>query len=445
MFNNSAWQRCIVKSPAVVPITMVLLGFLTLQLACSKPPAIVNLNHSEGVGKIPSKKTVGSKIPGDSANETPEATEEGSESGGTVPEKGGAPSDPVPGEPAPVNSPKPSPTPAPVPGAAPSSPPKDPGADQPQVPVSRACVDQSEKCHPHAFIMADEPLRKILFVNLDDPSKDWDLNIPGGARDLQIIGSGKVLVGTLEGPGGYHEVDIASGKILKSVLGFGAVGSVQRLKNGNTLVMGEGLDGSQGTVVLEVDGDRKIKNKYVFKDLKGGRMIRRTRAGTFLVGTTQAGSDGKDAMVEITPDGKELMRLQNNDWPAHMALRLPNGDTIVASGHGKTLMIFDNKSTLKKTIGGPGAGEAAAVNPNYSGQFSILPNGNYLMTNWQGHESNHGKDGRQVIEYNAEGKLVWWWNQDAKRISSIHSVLVLDNLDLNQAYDDTNGMLEPLK
>ncbi|RZA13989.1 MAG: hypothetical protein EOP10_28790, partial [Proteobacteria bacterium] len=145
------------------------------------------------------------------------------------------------------------------------------------------CVDQTDKCHPHVFVMADEPLHKILLVNLDDPSKDWDLDVPGGARDLQLIGDNKVLVGTLDGPGGYHEVDLTTGKILKSVTGFGGVQAVQRLANGNTLVMGSGLDGGRGMVVLEVDGNKKILSKKEFPNVRDGRMVRQTKAGTFLM------------------------------------------------------------------------------------------------------------------------------------------------------------------
>jgi len=421
MADESKEKHSWLKSRSAFTVALSLLSVIALQSACLKPPALISLrDHS-----LDAEKPADEPTEGGNQGTPPGADSEAPGSGDGTAE-------------IPVDK-----TETPGGGTAPV---KVPGDNPPEPPKSKACVDQSEKCHPHAFIMADEPLRKILFVNLDNPSTNWELSMPGGARDLQLIGDGRVMVGTLDGPGGYHEVDIATGKILKSVLGFGAVGSVQRLKNGNTLLMGEGLNNSPGTVVLEVDPNKVIKNKYVFKDLRGGRMIRRTRAGTFLVGTGQAGKDGKDAMVEVDRTGKELLRLQNNDWPAHMALRMPNGDTVVASGHGKTLMIFDKRGMLKTTLGGPSGPDADAVRPNYSGQFSVLPNGNFLMTNWQGHETTHGRDGRQIIEYDASGKLVWWWKQQNEaKISSIHSVLVLDNLDLNQAYDDTNGMLEPLQ
>ncbi|RYZ56298.1 MAG: hypothetical protein EOP07_12720, partial [Proteobacteria bacterium] len=349
-----------------LPLSLMLLSALCLDLSCSKPPALLDMKGSA-----------------DAKGETvvPEVdTDDGSPGDKDEPETGTDPETNIP-----VSQPDK------------VDPPIDPVVETPKfVP----CTDQSEKCHPHVFILADEPLRKILLVNLDDPSKDWDLDIPFGVRDLQLIGDGKLLVGTLDNGGGYHEVNIATGKILKSVVGFGAVGAVQRLANGNTLVMGENLNGeSNSTVVLETDSTKKIINKYVFKGVTGGRMVRRTLAGTFLVG--KAGAGQKDFMLEMTKDGKEIWRAENNDWPAHMALRQPSGETIVASGHGKTLLFFDKNAKLKKTIGGPSTPEANDVKPNYSGAFFMMPNGNFIMTNWQGHEKNLGASGRQIIEYNA--------------------------------------------
>ncbi|RYZ92771.1 MAG: hypothetical protein EOP06_03245, partial [Proteobacteria bacterium] len=266
-----------------LPLSLILLSSLCMDLSCSKPPELINMKASA-----------------DSLPETEEPTVDELEttSGNGPKTEDTAETDP------PVTLPEKE-----VPVVV------DPVVETPKF---VACKEQTEKCHPHVFILADEPLRKILLVNLDDPSKDWDLDIPFGVRDLQLIGNGKVLVGTLDNGGGYHEVDIATGKIVKSVVGFGAVGAVQRLANGNTLVMGENLNGeSNSTVVLETDSTKKIINKYVFKGVTGGRMVRRTLAGTFLVG--KAGSGQKDFMLEMTKDGKEIWRAENNDWPAHMA------------------------------------------------------------------------------------------------------------------------------
>src|SRR5262249_39847276 len=60
----------------------------------------------------------------------------------------------------------------------------------------------------HDFILIDEGLAQLLRVNQRDPSQDWI--VPAGhpqARDLQLVGGGRVLVGH---DAGYTEFDLAT-------------------------------------------------------------------------------------------------------------------------------------------------------------------------------------------------------------------------------------------
>ena len=54
-----------------------------------------------------------------------------------------------------------------------------------------------------------------------------------------------------------------------------------------------------------------------------------------------------------------------------------------------------------------------------------------MVCNWQGHGASNGGSGTQILEYTPAGKLVWKWQQDATKFSSIQGVIVLDGLDLN--------------
>ncbi len=40
--------------------------------------------------------------------------------------------------------------------------------------------------------------------------------------------------------------------------------------------------------------------------------------------------------------------------------------------------------------------------------------------------------------------MLWSWDQNPDRISSIHGIVVLDGLDLNKLHDDANGVLAPV-
>ena len=72
-----------------------------------------------------------------------------------------------------------------------------------------------------------------------------------------------------------------------------------------------------------------------------------------------------------------------------------------------------------------------------------MPNRDLVVTTWQGHGAN-GDKGIQVVQFDWEGRLVWHWQQDPKRIASLHGILVLDGLDLDRLHDSRRGFLEPV-
>jgi hypothetical protein len=73
-----------------------------------------------------------------------------------------------------------------------------------------------------------------------------------------------------------------------------------------------------------------------------------------------------------------------------------------------------------------------------------LPNGHFVVTNWEGHGGGNGSKGLQLLEYDASGLLVWKWKQDPNLVSSLHGVIVLDGLDTTKLHDEVNGVLAPV-
>lgn len=393
----------------VLPIAASLLAALLIDLSCSQPPAPMAKISSKTSNATPKTKDT-SEIGEDDTDE------DGNGDANKGEEEVGETEEPIQDEP---NMGVPT---------------------IPDPPKFVPCTEQAEKCSPHQMILADYAIGRVIYVNLDDPSKDWNLDVPGRCRDLQLIGDNKVLIGTGEGAGpfGWHEVDIATGKIVKSVTGItGAVMSVQRVLGGNTLLIGPNLLGGQGAVVVEVNDKKEIVSKKQFPG-NNFRTVRRSFDGHFFIGN---GSD----MVEYTADGTEVWRSNVGAQPAYMGLKLPNGVRVIASGHGGKIFTYDAASgKVAKTVALPNIDSSATHMPAFASAFAILPNGNYVATNWSGSGPDHGKDGPQVQEYTPDGKVVWTWKQQADRISAIYAVLVLDNLDLSKPHDDSKGPLEPL-
>ncbi len=167
------------------------------------------------------------------------------------------------------------------------------------------------------------------------------------------------------------------------------------------------------------------------------RLVRETPSGNFLITSDNIVFEGNDK-------GEIIWQTKVNgvDKPhAWQALRLANGQTIVSTGFSKNFQLFAPDGKLTDTIGGP-----AEVKPNFYAGFQILANGNYVVTNWQGHGPKFGATGTQLLEYTPDGKLAWSWQQDAAKYSSLQGVIVLDGLDLNFLHaEDTNGVLAPVK
>ncbi len=285
----------------------------------------------------------------------------------------------------------------------------------------------------HDFLAIDEGLAQLLHVDENDPTKNWIVRTGHPqARDLQLIGGGRVLVGH---DAGYTEFYIASGKVAKDVAVFKGVTSARRLPGGNTLLAGPNLAGEKGVVILEIDATTAVKKKTIFPGTYV-RLLRETAQGTWLM--------MNDTMIrEGRRDGTLL-----HEWTvagfrhAWKAVRLPNGHTLASAGYGAFMVELDVQGGVARRFAAAGQ-MPAAVNANFYATFQLLPNSHIVLANWQAHGPGHGASGVQLFELDAKSAIVWQWSE-AKLISSLQGVLVLDGLDLSKLHDERNGVVAPV-
>ena len=285
----------------------------------------------------------------------------------------------------------------------------------------------------HDFLALDEGLVNLLHIDESNPAGNWIVPVGQATpRDMQLIGGGRVLIGH---DAGYTEFDLATGKIAKEVARFKGVTSVRRQSNGHTLIVGVNLDGTTGIVMLEVDGRDAVVQKTV---VSGNyvRLVRETEQGTFLL--------MNDTMVrEVNRTGVTL-----HEWTvpgfrhAWKAVRLPDGHTLASAGFGAFLAELDSEGAIVRKFGAK-SDALASANPNFYATFQILPNGDVVVANWQGHGPGHGASGVQLLQFDRGGAIVWQWS-DAKIISSLQGVLVLDGLDPNRLHDERHGVMAPV-
>ena len=286
----------------------------------------------------------------------------------------------------------------------------------------------------HEFVAIDEGLAQLLYVNENAPAKNW--LVPVGqaqARDLQLIGGNRLLVGHNTG---YAEFDLATGQKVAEVASYKGVTSARRLPNGHTLLAGVNLGGATGVVVLEIDAANTVVNKIVYPG-NYVRLLRQTAKGTFLLMTDTMIREG-DATGAIVWEAKI-----DGFRHAWKAVRLPDGRTLASAGYGAFLVELDPAGKIVRKFGGKEE-TPAALKADFYATFQLLPNGDVVVANWQGHGPGHGASGVQLLEFDKAGAIVWQWSE-AEKISSLQGVLVLDGLDTAVLHDERNGIMEPLQ
>lgn len=285
----------------------------------------------------------------------------------------------------------------------------------------------------HEFIAIDEGHATLLHVDERDPSRNW--LVPIGqpqARDMQLVGGGRVLIGHHHG---YSEFDIATGRLVKEFKPLEGVTAARRQPDGHTLIAGVNLAGVTGVVLLELDADDREIRRAVFPG-DYVRLIRQTEQGTLLMCCN-------DRIREGSLEGRYLREYPvEGFYHAWKALRLPGGNLIVTAGYGAFVVELDPAGKVVRKFGGKEQ-VPETVRPFFYAMFQLLPSGHVVLANWQGHGPGFGASGVQLLEFDRDGQMVWSWSKP-DLISSLQGVLVLDGLDPSRLHDERGGLMLPV-
>ncbi|MEI6078658.1 MAG: hypothetical protein WCS94_23980 [Verrucomicrobiota bacterium] len=284
----------------------------------------------------------------------------------------------------------------------------------------------------HEFIAIDEGHATLVHISERDQSRNWLVPIgQPAARDMQLVGGGKILIGHHHG---YSEFDLALGRLVKEFKPLEGVTAVRRQPNGHTIIAGVDILPTKGVAVLELDADDKEIHRAIFPG-DYVRLIRQTNDGTYLMSCN-------DRIREGAPDGKYLREFPvEGFYHAWKSLRLPNGNHIVTAGYGAFVVELDPSGKIVRKFGGKES-VPEKMRPFFYAMFQLLPNGNIVLANWQGHGAGFGNSGVQLLEFESDGQIVWSWSK-ADLISSLQGVLVLDGLDTAKLHDERNGVMSP--
>ena len=172
--------------------------------------------------------------------------------------------------------------------------------------------------------------------------------------------------------------------------------------------------------VMELNHEKKVRQEFTITDAKGSahnqcRQIRKTPQGTYLVAQQRGGGRAR----EFDAQGKLLREFTTGHF---VAIRLPNGNTLLACGDEHRVLEVDKDNIIvwqveQNDIPGNQLGFVAGLHR--------LANGNTVICNWPGHGGE--KDQPQLVEITPEKKVVWEVRNPALKM--ISSVNILDSGD----------------
>jgi len=250
------------------------------------------------------------------------------------------------------------------------------------------------------------------FILSADGKIEWEQPAPH-CNDLWVLGNGNVLFSTGHG---VKEVTRA-GATAFSYESKSEIYACQRLADGNTFV----AECNAGRLLeIRPDGTFAKEFRLLPEGKDGGhtyiRNARKLASGNYLVTHY-----GEGVVREYDPAGKAVRDIPAEGGP-HSAIRLPDGNTLIACGdRTKAARVFE-VDPGGKVVWEIGPNDLPGAPLKFMAGLHRLPNGNTLMSNWVG----HGQFGTapHLIEVTRDKKVVWTF-ADHQRFRTISTVQLL--------------------
>ena len=266
----------------------------------------------------------------------------------------------------------------------------------------------------HRILTSGHGFQKIVLLD-ENKHISWEYPIDGQCNDLSMLSDSTILFS-----------DVFSAKLInfkKEILWEykGApdteIQSVSPLKNNRFLVMQNGNPAK----LFEISRSGKITKELIIPTNKSKphaqfRNVRKTKEGHYLIGYFHG-----DKVCEFSGRGKLLhtFTLPKNS-NAYSAIRLKNGNTLIACGDAHQLIELNKRSEVVWSI-------KENDIPGYPLRFVAgvqrLKNGNTIICNWGGH--GYKNQQAQIIEVTPDKKVVFEIN-DWVNLGTLSTCQVLD-------------------
>jgi PQQ-like domain len=262
---------------------------------------------------------------------------------------------------------------------------------------------------------------------------EWEVPLKHDAHDIAMLPGGNVLLHT--GPTTVVEMTPDKkivwrheAKPKPGYLGAIEIHSFQRLDNGLTMISESG-----NRRIIEVDKDDKIVREIPLtvnrpEPHRDTRLVRKLASGNYLVC-----HEGDGAVREYDPTGKVVWSYKLDldgrpRSPGHGpeghgtevfgAIRLANGNTLIAAGNGNHVIEVTPAGKIVWTIG---QHELPGITLAWVTTLELLPNGNLIFGN-----THAGPENPQLIEVTRDKKVVWTFKNFKTFGNGLAAAQVLD-------------------
>ncbi|PQO25241.1 hypothetical protein C5Y96_25395 [Blastopirellula marina] len=267
------------------------------------------------------------------------------------------------------------------------------------------------------------PFRLVMQGNnklaIVDDKGDIEWEMPwGGIHDIHVLKSGNIMV--QQGAAKVAEIDPVKKKVVWSYDSAKSNGNegkrievhaFQPLDDGSVMIAESGAGR-----IIEVDRDGKLLKEVPLKldnphPHSDTRLVRKLANGNYLVAHENDGHireyDGKSGkvvwdyevpMFDQEPRGGHGPEAFGNK--AFAAVRLKNGNTLIATGNGHSVI---EVTPAKEIVWKIGQNDLPGITLAWVTTLEVLPNGHYVIGN-----CHAGPDNPLLIEVDPKSKKVVW-------------------------------------
>jgi hypothetical protein len=265
----------------------------------------------------------------------------------------------------------------------------------------------------HPFLCTDNGLGKVMAVDAEG-KVTWEYPGVVHCQDVWKLPNGHVLFSHLHG---VKEVTLDEAKqvVWEYQAPAGSeVHNCQPLPDGGVLVGVNGLK-----KLLELDRQGKVRKEVPFETTTAAvhgqmRLVRKLANGHYLLCLM-----GEHLVRELDGDGQAVRTIKVPGDP-FVAIRLPNGNTLIGCGDGHRVLEVDLADTVVWQIT---ENELPGIPLRFVAGLERLANGHTVICNWGGH--GHVGSQPQVLEVTPDKQVVWQV-ADYKTFRTISNIYLLD-------------------